>query len=72
MTPPFNKIRENMPYWAYKYRFELQKGVKKNKNIFSVFKSMMSQLSNALSTVLISLKLVKLHQIDYLSVAPIN
>ena len=42
----------------------------KAKNIFSFLKNMMSQLSNALSIVFISLKLVKLHQIKFLSVAP--
>ena len=42
----------------------------KDKNIFSFLKNMMSQLSNALSIVFISLKLVKLHQIKFLSVAP--
>ena len=41
----------------------------KFKNIFSFWKNMMSQLSNALSVVFISLKLVKLHQIKFLSVA---
>ena len=38
-------------------------------NIFSDLKSMMSQLSNALSIVFISLGLVKLHQIEVLPVA---
>ena len=38
-------------------------------NIFFDLKSMMSQLSNALSIVFISLKLVKLHQIEVLPVA---
>ena len=42
----------------------------KLKNIFSFWKNMMSQLSNALSVVFISLKLVKLHQIKFLSVVP--
>ena len=37
--------------------------------IFSDLKSMMSQLSNALSIVSISLKLVKLRQIEFLLVA---
>ena len=38
-------------------------------NIFSDLKSMMFQLSNALSIVFISFKLVKLHQIEVLPVA---
>ena len=38
-------------------------------NIFFDLKSMMSQLSNALSIVSISLKLVKLRQVEFLLVA---
>ena len=45
------------------------KGGSKTKNIFSDLKSMMSQLSNALSIASISLKLVKLRQIEFLLVA---
>ena len=41
----------------------------KTTNVFSDLKSMMSQLSNALSIVFISDKLVKLHQIEVLPVA---
>ena len=41
----------------------------KTKTIFSVLKNMMSQLSSALSIIFISLKLVKLRQIEFLSVA---
>ena len=47
-------------------------GYKKGSKIISIFsdlKSMMSQLPNALSIVFISLKLVKLHQIEVLPVA---
>ena len=42
----------------------------KTKDIFSDLKNMMFQLSNALSIMFISLKLVKLRQIKVLSVAP--
>ena len=42
----------------------------KIKNIFSNLENMMFELSNALSIVFISLKLVKLRQIKVLSVAP--
>ena len=42
----------------------------KTKNIFSILENIMSQLSNALSIVFISLKLVKLRQIKVFSVAP--
>ena len=42
----------------------------KTKNIFPNLESMMFQLSNALSIMFISLKLVKLRQIKVLSVAP--
>ena len=42
----------------------------KTKNIFSILENIMFQFSNALSIVLISLKLVKLRQIELLSVAP--
>ena len=41
----------------------------KTTNVFSDLKSMMSQLSNAFSIAFISLKLVKLHQIEVLPVA---
>ena len=41
----------------------------KNKNIFSISENMMFELSNALSIVFISLKLVKLRQIKVFSVA---
>ena len=42
----------------------------KTKNIFSILENIMSQLSNALSIVFISLKLVKLRHIKVFSVAP--
>ena len=42
----------------------------KTKNIFSILENIMFQLSNALSIVFISLKLVKLRQIKVFSVAP--
>ena len=42
----------------------------KTKNVFSILKNIMFELSNALSIVFISLKLVKLRQIQFLSVAP--
>ena len=42
----------------------------KTKNIFSISENMMFELSNALSIVFISLKLVKLRQVKVLSVAP--
>ena len=54
---------------AYKYRFGLQKGVEKQ-TCFSNLENMMFQLSNALSIMFISLKLVKLRPIKVLSVAP--
>ena len=38
MTPLFHKIRENRSYWAYKYRFGLQKGVKNQKYFFTFAK----------------------------------
>ena len=42
----------------------------KTKNIFSMSENMMFELSNALSIVFISLKLVKIRQVKVLSVAP--
>ena len=42
----------------------------KTKNIFSISENMMFELSNALSIVFISLKLVKIRQVKVLSVAP--
>ena len=42
----------------------------KTKNIFSISESMMFELSNALSIVFISSKLVKIRQVKVLSVAP--
>ena len=42
----------------------------KSKHVFSNLENMMFQLSNALSIMLISLKLVKLRPIKVLSVAP--
>ena len=42
----------------------------KTKNVFLFLKSAMSQLSNALSIVLISLKLVEILRIEFFSVAP--
>ena len=42
----------------------------KTKHVFSNLENMMFQLSNALSIMFISLKLVKLRQIKVLSVAP--
>ena len=42
----------------------------KNKNIFSLSESMMPQLSNALSIILTSLKLVEILRIEFFSVAP--
>ena len=42
----------------------------KSKHVFSNLENMMFQLSNALSIVFISLKLVKLRQIKVFSVAP--
>ena len=42
----------------------------KNRNIFSISENMKSQLSNALSIVLISLKLVEILRIEFFSVAP--
>ena len=42
----------------------------KTKNIFSISENMMFELSNALSIVFISLKLVKIRQVKILSVAP--
>ena len=42
----------------------------KTKNIFSMLEKIMFQLSNALSIVFISLKLVKLRQIEVFLVAP--
>ena len=44
----------------------------KTKNIFSMSENMMFELSNALSIVFISLKLVKIRQVKVLSVAPPN
>ena len=41
----------------------------KTKNIFSMSENMMFELSNALSIVFISLKLVKIRQVKVLSVA---
>ena len=58
-----------MRYGTYKYPFWLQKGVK-NQKYFSHLQSMMSQLSNTLSIVFISLKMLKLRQIKVLLVAP--
>ena len=34
MPPFFDKITENRPYWVYKYRFTLQKGIKIQKYFF--------------------------------------
>ena len=42
----------------------------KTKNIFSISENMMFELSNALSIVFISLKLVKIRQVKVLSIAP--
>ena len=42
----------------------------KTKNIFSLSENMMFELSNALSIVFISLKLVKIRQVKVSSVAP--
>ena len=42
----------------------------KTKNIFSMSENMMFELSNALSIVFITLKLVKIHLVKVLSVAP--
>ena len=42
----------------------------KTKNIFSMSENMMFELSNALSIVFISLKLVKIRHVKVLSVAP--
>ena len=44
----------------------------KTKNIFSISENMMFELSNALSIVFISLKLVKIRQVKVLSVAPLR
>ena len=42
----------------------------KTKNIFSILENIMFQLSNALSIVFISLKLVEILRIEFFSVAP--
>ena len=42
----------------------------KTENIFSILENIMSQLSNALAIVLISLKLVEILRIEFFSVAP--
>ena len=42
----------------------------KTKNIFSMSENMMFELSNALSIVFISLRLLKIRQVKVLSVAP--
>ena len=65
----WRKLLEIAVMWLINTVFVYKKG-SKTKNDITNFKNIMSQLSNALSIVFISLKLVEILRIEVLSVQP--